>query len=150
MKQIRQMLTVKSRWRVCGYLLFYSIFLLAWNLYQYIKKCKEMAHRCQIAQTWPNSILRGEGVSVSKGHICTGHPGRSIHLHSQWSEIVIRSRMYVNFGRISVLPRVPTLLSGIMYSLAGWDWKIDVTTAVGMLTRLVAVSWIYFPSNQVT
>ena len=93
-----------------------------------------MAHRCKIAQTWPDSVLRGARVSVSKGHICTGHPGRSIHLHSQWSEIVICFRMYVSSGRISVLPRVPTLLSGIMYSLAGSDWKTDVTTALGMLT----------------
>lgn len=51
----------------------------------------------------------------------------------QWSEIVICSRMYENLGRINVLPRVLKSLSGIIYSLAGLDWIIHVTTSVGML-----------------
>lgn len=43
----------------------------------------------------------------------------SLNSPEQWSEILIRSGMYESFGRINVLPRVPGLLPGIIYSLAG-------------------------------
>lgn len=69
-----------------------------------------------------DGVMGGAGVSVSKDHFCIGHPGRSIRSLSspeQRSDMVIRSRMYASLRRISVLPRVPKLLSGIIYSLAG-------------------------------